>query len=385
MKAAEEKAAQEKVAVEEAAAADAAAANAAVINDVEVPEHDDSTDDDVREDYVEVPNGGGNGGGRASASGLNHSMSPERFALPEARLRDEVRELYECNLDRVCRKVPRPLIVTIYLIHFCEQVTLWENFPDYDCPRVPSMDGAGIQSVATHLRDRGSLTTESAHLLADVAAWWAGVKVTLACDGQEPFEAGNLDARVVLVLNHGKSLESFDIKSEIGLVHAPQRSARDPVSSNCLLRAIAWAASLAKFGFPCTVYPEEACELALPLPLAAKPIALTIAQCIWNRVTAKVPGVKLGDHTEKDSMGSTNLGTMFKVCSLLLAQGALCKYRLSVIAWLLTMFFLAIKMLCTWVLGLASRLGFSPRLRNRISKYSRLSDTCPTTTFLPGR
>lgn len=144
-------------------------------------------------------------------------------------------------------------------------------------------------------------------------------------------EAENPAAGVVL----RRSAENeFSIVTQTGLVSAPLEVKSDPESSNFVLRAIAGAASLTGYEFPNTVYPElllSCTDFRMPLPQVAKPDALAIAQMIWNKVKQKVPQAETADHTEKDSMGTTNLGSMFKVCSLLLAQGALCKYRLNVI------------------------------------------------------
>ena len=61
------------------------------------------------------------------------------------------------------------------------------------------------------------------------------------------------------------------------------------------------------------------------------PDALSLVHSIWNKVAQQVPEVALADHTDTDSMGSTNHGSMFKLCNVLLAQGVLRKYRLNVI------------------------------------------------------
>jgi hypothetical protein len=222
------------------------------------------------------------------------------------------------------------------------------------------MDRVLVHSIVTLLRQQGDMTKETAQMLIGVAASWAGFKITLEC-GEDAFVVGEGDNHVVLCAR--ANFKEFDIRSPTGLVQPPPLSPQDPVFSSSLLRAISGGASLLSFEFSCTVFPEEHRELAMPLPAAAKPDALTLAHSIWSAVVSKLPELKLADHTEKDSMGNTNLGSMFKVTSLLMAQGALCKYILCVINEF-HVCFLACKILCTWGPGLARRLGFCPRLRS---------------------
>ena len=187
------------------------------------------------------------------------------------------------------------------------------------------------QSVATLVRHQGGMTKEAAQLLVNVAATWAGLVITLGFFGDQPLEAtgihGNRPVHVVLRGRKVGKFNEFDIESPTGFVLPPSPGPLDPVCSNSLLRAISGGASLSDFEFPCTVFPEEDRSFAMPLPAAAKSDAFTIAQSIWSTVVSKLPRVKLADHTEKDAMGNTNLGTMFKVTSVLLAQGVLCKYN----------------------------------------------------------
>jgi hypothetical protein len=222
------------------------------------------------------------------------------------------------------------------------------------------MDRVLVHSIVTLLRQQGAMTKETAQMLIGVAASWAGFKITLDC-GEDAFVVGEGDNHVVLCAR--ANFKEFDIRSPTGLVQPPPLSPQDPVFSSSLLRAISGGASLSSFEFSCTVFPEEDRELAMPLPAAAKPDALTLAHSIWSAVVSKLPELKLADHMEKDSMGNTNLGSMFKVTSLLMAQGALCKYILCVINEF-HVCFLACKILCTWGPGLARRLGFCPRLRS---------------------
>lgn len=188
------------------------------------------------------------------------------------------------------------------------------------------------QSAVTHVRSRGEMTREVAEYLLRVVASWAACKITLKCGNKQEVEAGTGAVNVVCVCND-ENFTEFYIKTPEGLVSPVTQRPSDPKWSDCaLLRAITGAASLLQFEFPRTVFPEGYNErLDLPLPAAAKPDALTIAQSIWRDAVQKVPQVKLADHTELDSMGSLNLGSMFKVTSVLAAQGALCKYILCVI------------------------------------------------------
>ena len=221
--------------------------------------------------------------------------------------------------------------MSIHCIHNREQVALWSNFPEFPCDSMREKKQAHVQSIATHVRDQGDMTKASAQLLADVAARWAGVKITLEPGrGQSP-EAGAADAHVVLCVRGGAKFNEFDIKSPTGLVRAPPLASQDPVCSTSLLRAIAGGVSLSGLELPRTVYTEQGHEFALPLPVAAKPNALAIAQSIWSNVETVLPHVRLADHTDKDAMGTMNLGSMFKVIGLLMAQGALCKYIIYVI------------------------------------------------------
>ena len=194
---------------------------------------------------------------------------------------------------------------------------------------MPGMDRVHVNSVVTLLRYQGGMTKEAAQLLMSVSATWAGFTITLECGEDVPFVAG--EGNVHVVLCGSADFMEFVIRSPTGLVRPPPLTPQDPVFSSSLLRAISGGASLSGFEFSCTVFPEADRELAMPLPAAAKPEALTIAHGIWSFVVSKVPAVVLADHTDKDSMGNTNLGSMFKVTSLLMAQGALCKYILCVI------------------------------------------------------
>ena len=177
---------------------------------------------------------------------------------------------------------------------------LWGNFPESEVTS-PSIDKARKASVATLFREKGELTHEAVQVLVDVAAQWAGIKISLERAPQnqvtEPRFVGgvqNEDVNVCLCVRGAE----FDIDTPEGLLRVPPTTSRDPVCSNSLLRAIAAGASLAKLEFPGTVYPERSGDIALPLPLAAKPDALTLAQKIWARVATLVPGVTLGDHRE---------------------------------------------------------------------------------------
>lgn len=254
------------------------------------------------------------------------------------------------------------------------------NFPNIG----PQMVNHGhIESVATLLRERGSLTKVAAKLLADEVGQWALVKIDLRFEDYAHTEAivvGATDAAVEVVLCKLDYLGygEFDIKSSFGLVSAPIESPTDPNCSICLLRAIAGAVSIQGFKFPDTVYPEVGCsDLSMPLPLAAKPEALSIAQSIWAKVAQQVPAVTLGDHTEKDSMGTTNLGSMFKVCSVLLAQGALCKYRVHVIPLILTMcFFSGQNVVCAGT-GIGKTSWLVPTLAQRKLKILGIERYAP--------
>lgn len=195
-----------------------------------------------------------------------------------------------------------------------------------------------LQSIICLVREKGRLTAPAAQTLAHVAAQWAKIKITIQ-SGTSVFVTGsaNTAAEVVLRVRHPGELESdfiFDIVFQYGLQIAPLEAPSDPGCSILLLRAIAGAASLVGFGFPRTVYPGQAAscvDLTMPLLQSVKPDALSLAHSIWNKVAQQVPEVALADHTDTDSMGSTNLGSMFKLCNVLLAQGVLRKYRLNVI------------------------------------------------------
>ena len=195
---------------------------------------------------------------------------------------------------------------------------MWANFPESEGST--SVDKARSASVATVFREKGELTTEAARMLLAVASQWAGINITL-----QSFPTLSVSAREFNIL-HIPGVIGFDIQSSAGLVSAPSLASRDPACSNSLLRAIAGGAALLNLELQPTVFPERSADIALPLPQSAKPEALILAQSIWARVSANVPVTALGDHTDLDSMGTTNLGTVFKLCSLLLAQGALCKY-----------------------------------------------------------
>jgi hypothetical protein len=197
---------------------------------------------------------------------------------------------------------------------------LWANFPESEVKT--SVEKARFASVATVFREKGKLTPEAAHMLVGVVSQWAGINITL--QSLPTSSVGALEINILYI----PGIVEFDIQSSAGLVRAPSLASQDPASSNSLLRSIAGGAALLNLEFPPTVFPERSADIALPLPQSAKPEALILAQSIWTRVTTNVPGTALGDHTEQDSMGTTNLGTVFKLCSVLLAQGALCKYIL---------------------------------------------------------
>ena len=248
-----------------------------------------------------------NGGDTALDSGAAQAdLYPDEFLVQ-----------YESNLERLCRKVSK--ICAIHRIYNDRvQVALWSNFPE-----------DGVQSIATLVREQGAMTQEAAEVLLQVAAKWAGLTISLQWAKDQPFVTG--DGLVVQAALCLRSVSKFDIRIQTTLVSSPQENPLDPVCSSALLRAISGAASLLRIAFPSTVLPEQDKEVALVLPAAAKPLALTIAQNIWSAVKSALPQVKLGDHTDKDAMGSTNLGSMFKVTSLLVAQGILCKYILCAI------------------------------------------------------
>ena len=248
-----------------------------------------------------------NGGDTALDSGAAQAdLYPDEFLVQ-----------YESNLERLCRKVSK--ICAIHRIYNDRvQVALWSNFPE-----------DGVQSIATLVREQGAMTQEAAEVLVQVAATWAGLTISLQWAKDQPFVTG--DGLVVQAALCLRSVSKFDIRIQTTLVSSPQENPLDPVCSSALLRAISGAASLLRIAFPSTVLPEQDKEVALVLPAAAKPLALTIAQNIWSAVKSALPQVKLGDHTDKDAMGSTNLGSMFKVTSLLVAQGILCKYILCAI------------------------------------------------------
>ena len=205
---------------------------------------------------------------------------------------------------------------------------MWGNFPDNEAAR-SLMDKGLLASVATFFREKGVLTEEAAGMIADVLARWAGIKISLqwAVSGTA-FIANQLtEGPHVFLCRHG--VDEFDIRdppNSPSLFSAPPLTSGDPVCSNSLLRAIAGGASLNKFDFPRSVNREASFDFSLPLPAACKPDGLVRAQKIWDHVETKVPSVALGDYTDLDSMGTTNLGTVFKVCSVLLSQGVLCKY-----------------------------------------------------------
>ena len=205
---------------------------------------------------------------------------------------------------------------------------MWGNFPDNELA-LSEMDKGLLASVATFFREKGVLTEEAAGMIAHVLARWAGIKISLqwAVSGTR-FIGNRLNEGChVFLCRHG--VDEFDIRDPSNtpsLFSAPPLTSGDPVCSNSLLRAIAGGASLDKFDFPRSVYPETSFDFNLPLPAACKPDGLVRALIIWKQVERQVPSVKMGDHTDEDSMGTTNLGTVFKVCSLLLCQGVLCKY-----------------------------------------------------------
>ena len=197
---------------------------------------------------------------------------------------------------------------------------MWAKFPESEGST--SVEKARLASVATVFREKGELTTEASQMLVDVASHWAGINIKL-----QNFPTLSVDAREFNILyDYGPGSDEFHIQSSAGLISAPSLASRDPACSNSLLRAIAGGAALLNLELQPTVFPERSADIALPLPQSAKPEALILAQSIWARVSANVPVTALGDHTDLDSMGTTNLGTVFKLCSLLLAQGALCKY-----------------------------------------------------------
>jgi hypothetical protein len=193
-----------------------------------------------------------------------------------------------------------------------------------------------IMSIVSLLREKGGLTEPASRLLALVAARWGSIKIIIQ-SGQQPFVAGGTNRATEIVLSLRRDMLgtcTFAIISQDRLVSAPLEAPRDPGCSNSILRAIAGAVTLAGFEFSRTVYPELAgtcSEFTMPLSQASKPDALALAQNIWTKVASQVPRAGMCDHTDKDSMGTTNLGTMFKVCNMLKAQGALTKYRLNVI------------------------------------------------------
>jgi hypothetical protein len=193
-----------------------------------------------------------------------------------------------------------------------------------------------IMSIVSLLRAKGGLTVPASRLLAHVAARWGSIKITIQ-SGQQAFVAGGTNRATEIVLSFSTDTLGtcmFAIIYQDRLVSAPLEAPRDPGCSNSILRAIAGAVTLAGFEFSRTVYPELAgscTDFSMPLCQASKPDALALAQNIWNKVASQVPQASMCDHTDKDSMGTTNLGTMFKVCNMLMAQGALSKYRLNVI------------------------------------------------------
>ena len=195
---------------------------------------------------------------------------------------------------------------------------MWAKFPESEGST--SVEKARFASVATVFREKGKLTTEASQMLVDVASHWAGINIKL-----QIFPTLSVDAREFNIL-HDRGSDEFHIQSSARIISAPSLASRDPACSNSLLRAIAGGAALLNLELQPTVFPERSADIALPLPQSAKPEALILAQSIWARVSANVPVTALGDHTDLDSMGTTNLGTVFKLCSLLLAQGALCKY-----------------------------------------------------------
>ena len=197
---------------------------------------------------------------------------------------------------------------------------MWANFPESEAKT--SEEKARFASVTTVFREKGKLTTEASQMLVDVASHWAGINIKLQFS-----PTLSVDAREFNIL-HDRGSDEFHIQSSARIISAPSLASRDPACSNSLLRAIAGGAALLNLEFPPTVFPERSADVALPLPQCVKPEALILAQSIWARVSANVPVTALGDHTDLDSMGTTNLGTVFKLCSLLLAQGALCKYIL---------------------------------------------------------
>jgi hypothetical protein len=195
-------------------------------------------------------------------------------------------------------------------------------------------NGALVQSIGTLLKDKGEMTEEAAELLVRVVTTWAGLRIVLDWGrDQQAFITGDV-TDVNVVVCGGLKFKEFAIRTTSvshGLVSAPPLAPGDPVSSTSLLRAISGAASLKDFEFPATVFPEANRNISIPLPVSAKPDALVLAQSIWCNVVSKLPHIKLADHTDLDAMGNLNLGSMFKVTSVLEAQGALSKYILCVI------------------------------------------------------
>jgi hypothetical protein len=210
---------------------------------------------------------------------------------------------------------------------------LWSNFPENE-KVLSSIDKASLASASTLFREKGVLTEEAAGTMAKVLAQWANIKISLqwAVSGTV-FIANQLcEGTHVFLCRQG--VDKFAIKdvsapsNTHSIFCAPQLTSGDPVCSNSLIRAIAGGASLNQIDFPRSVYPEHPMEFSLPLSAACKPDGLARAQKIWAHVEQKLPSLRLGDFTDQDSMGTTNLGTVFKVCSLLLCQGVLRKYVL---------------------------------------------------------
>ena len=193
-----------------------------------------------------------------------------------------------------------------------------------------------IMSIVTLLREKGRLTVPASQTLAHVAARWENIKITIQ-SGQNAFVAGGTNRATEVVLSFSTDTLGtcmFAIISQDQLVSAPREAPSDPGCSNSVLRATAGAVTLAVFEFSRTVYPEVAASITdftMPLSQSSKPDALVLAHKIWNKVASQVPRAGMCDHTDKDSMGTTNLGTMFKIGNMLKAQGALSKYGLNVI------------------------------------------------------
>jgi hypothetical protein len=270
-------------------------------------EADEAGEANYQHDQPMQPDRNGTGDGLAFTT-KNALQEPSAF--PE-----KLQSLYESNLGRICRKVLN--LCYIHFIHFPVQVALWTNFPDSECAGI---DEARIQSIATLLRESGEFTEEANKILVMVVAQWLNIEINLR---YTDYNSPNFAAGINLLVRESTQ---FDIMTSFGRVIPPPLASSDPYCSVSIIRAIAGAVCFVACNVPATVYQETNCLLTLIL--TAKPNHLILAQNIWNQVLKDYPQVKLGDHTVDDSMGSINFGTMFKVCSLLKAQGALDKYIL---------------------------------------------------------